>query len=91
MSAAIFYALSKAEQALVRDVALRSVTVMRAAWDARVDAARTAAIAAGVQVNTVDHTAFRTAAAPFLQRYLADPETARLHAMIRAQSHKEIL
>ena len=91
MSAAIFYALSKAEQALIRDVALRSVTVMRAAWDVRVDAARTAAIAAGVQVNTVDHTAFRAAAAPFLQRYLADPETARLHAMIRAQSHKETL
>ena len=62
---------------------------MRTAWDARVEQARSAAISAGVLVNAVDHTAFRAAAAPFLQRYLADPETARLHALIRAESKSQ--
>lgn len=84
MSARLFHRLGAAQQQLVRDVARRSVSVMRQAWDERVAQARDAVLAHGVESNEVDHDAFRAAAAPVLEKYLADPAMARLHADIRA-------
>jgi tripartite ATP-independent transporter DctP family solute receptor len=86
LSAKVDARLAPGDRELLRDLALRSVPVMRALWDARVDAARTAAIAGGVLVNDVDHDAFRAAAAPLLQQQLADPAIAALHRSIRALS-----
>lgn len=86
MSAAVLAQLSADDQLLLRTLARQSVAVMRPLWDARVDLARTAAIAGGVKVNDVDHAAFRAAAAPMRDRYLADLELRPLYDAIRASA-----
>jgi tripartite ATP-independent transporter DctP family solute receptor len=86
LSAHAFDALSPSDRELVRDVARRSVAVMREAWDTRVEQARTAAIAGGVAVNEVDHGAFRAAAKPVLDHVLADAMLGDLYARFRALS-----
>ena len=86
LSAHAYAALAPGDQELVRDVALRSVPVMREAWDARVEQARAAATSAGVWVNEVDHDAFRAAAKPVLDHFLADPTLAGSYASFRALS-----
>jgi tripartite ATP-independent transporter DctP family solute receptor len=67
----------------LRAAARRSVTLMRARWDEAVAAAERAVATSGVAVNAVDKDAFRRAAAPVLERYLENPELARLHTMLR--------
>lgn len=84
MSARVFHELSAAQQQMIRELARRSVAVMREAWDARVAQARTTVLAAGVLSNEVDHAAFKQAATPVLQRYLTDASLQRLHDAIRA-------
>ena len=76
-------ALPAEQLEFVRAAARRSVTLMRERWDATVAAAERAVATRGVAVNDVDKDAFRRAAAPVLERYLADPELERLHAALR--------
>ena len=86
LSAHAYAALAADDQELVRDVAERSVAVMREAWDARVEQARAASVAGGVRVNDVDHDAFRAAAKPVLDHFLADATLADSYARFRALS-----
>ena len=84
MSRRAFDALAPGERELVREAARESVGVMRSLWDRSVTEADAAVRAAGVAINDVDLGAFRQAARPELDRYLREPELARLHAAIRA-------
>ncbi len=86
LSAQLWDALGADDRALVRDVARRSVPKMREWWDARVAQARSAAIGGGVNVNEVDHAAFRSAAEPVLKHYLEDPQLNDLYRQFRAES-----
>lgn len=76
--------LSKADQALVRDVARRSVPFMRTLWDEREAEARATVIAAGTQVAEVDKLAFAATVRPVLDKYLAEPRLRALHERIAA-------
>jgi len=76
--------LSAADQALVRDVARRSVPVMRTLWDEREATARATVIAAGVQVAEVDRDAFAATVRPVLDKYLSEPRLRALHERIAA-------
>jgi len=84
MSKTSFDALTPADRELVRDVARRSVQVMRADWDTREAAARSAVIAAGVQVSEVDKAAFAATTRPVLDKYLTEPRLRALHERIAA-------
>ena len=83
MSRRSFEALSPDDRDRVLDLARRSVTVMREAWDSSERAAREAVQAHGVQFVDSDLAAFRAAAQPLLRDYLRDPALAALHARIR--------
>lgn len=61
MSAMRYEALSAADKDLVRDVASRSVAVMRTAWTALVDKARDKALALGASISETDRAAFARA------------------------------
>jgi tripartite ATP-independent transporter DctP family solute receptor len=86
LSAQAYNALRPSDRELVRDVARRSVPLMRQWWDERVEQARSAAIVGGVLVNEVDSAAFRVAATPLVERYLARDEVRELYRQIRAES-----
>jgi TRAP-type C4-dicarboxylate transport system substrate-binding protein len=57
---------------------------MRALWDKMEAESRATVLAAGVKANDVDVPAFRKAAAPIHERYLADREQRDLFDGIRA-------
>lgn len=76
--------LAAGDRDLVRDVARRSVQVMREGWDRREAEARAATVAAGVRVNAVDRDAFAAATRPVLDRYLTTPALRRLYEQIVA-------
>ena len=76
--------LSATDQELVRDVARRSVPIMRALWDEREAAARATVIGAGTQVAEVDKAAFAATVRPVLDKYLAEPRLRALHERIAA-------
>ncbi|HRJ63859.1 TRAP transporter substrate-binding protein [Brevundimonas sp. UBA2416] len=84
MSKDSFDALTPADQELIRDVARRSVQVMRVDWDRSEADARAAVIAAGVQVAEVDKEAFAATVRPVLDKYLAEPRLRALHERIAA-------
>ncbi|MDP3802967.1 TRAP transporter substrate-binding protein [Brevundimonas sp.] len=84
MSKASFDALTPADRELVRDVARRSVQVMRVDWDRREAEARATVVAAGVQVAEVDKVAFAATVRPVLDKYLAEPRLRALHERIAA-------
>ena len=84
MSKASLERLSATDQDLVRDVARRSVPVMRALWDEREATARATVIAAGTQVAEVDKAAFAATVRPVLDKYLAEPRLRALHERIAA-------
>lgn len=84
MSKSAFDALTAADRELVRDVARRSVQVMRADWDRREAEARATVIAGGVQVAQVDKAAFAATVRPVLDKYLAEPRLRALHERIAA-------
>jgi tripartite ATP-independent transporter DctP family solute receptor len=84
MSKASLDRLSAADRDLIRDVARRSVAVMRADWDRRESEARTAVIAAGVQVATVDREAFAATVRPVLDKYIQGPRLTGLFDRIAA-------
>jgi tripartite ATP-independent transporter DctP family solute receptor len=58
MSERRYLQLGKADQELVRDLAARSVVVMRAAWRELVEASRTKALALGATIAQTDRAAF---------------------------------
>ncbi len=76
--------LSAADRDLVRDVARRSVVVMRADWDRRESEARAAVVAAGVQVAQVDRDAFAATVRPVLDKYIRGPRLSGLYDRIAA-------
>lgn len=76
--------LAPDDRELLRDLARRSVPVMRELWDQRIDAARSAALANGVKANAADLDAFRAAAGPMVSAQLAAPGMRELHDQIRA-------
>lgn len=84
MSKASLDRLSAGDRDLVRDVARRSVAVMRADWDRREAEARAAVIAAGVQVATVDRDAFAATVRPVLDKYIQGPRLSGLFDRIAA-------
>ena len=84
MSRAALDSRSPADRDLVRDVARRSVAVQRAAWDRRETEARSAVIAAGVQVSQVDKAAFAATVRPVLDKYLSDARLRALYEKIAA-------
>jgi tripartite ATP-independent transporter DctP family solute receptor len=77
-------ALRPGDRDLLIDVARESVKVMRRLWDASEAEARQAVSAAGVAFNDVDGAAFRTAARPLVDDFLADAAIADIHRRIRA-------
>lgn len=86
MSKAAFEALAPADRELVRDVARRSVAVMRSMWDKREAEARAAVLAAGVQVNRPDPAPFADATAPVVKRTVSAPGLARLYGRVQAEA-----
>lgn len=76
--------LTPADRDLVRDVARRSVQVMRQGWDQRTADARAAALASGVQINEVDRDAFAASVRPVKDKHLADTRLRALYERIAA-------
>lgn len=76
--------LTPADRDLVRDVARRSVQVMREGWDRRTADARAAAVASGVRINAVDRAAFVASVQPVKDKHLADPRLRGLYERIAA-------
>ena len=84
MSKASLDRLSAGDRDLVRDVARRSVPIMRTEWDQREATARATVVAAGVQVAEVDKAAFAATVRPVLDKYLIEPRLRALHERIAA-------
>jgi len=74
--------LEPRDRDLVREVAQRSVPIMRAAWETRQAEAREAVVAAGVQAVEVDREAFVAATRPVLDKYLRSPGLRGLYDRI---------
>jgi len=71
--------LTPEDRADVRKAARDSVPFMRTLWDARVEAARTKLLAAGVKVNDIiDSAAFAAAMRPVWDRYVVTADQRRL-------------
>ena len=85
MSKTAFDALGPSDRELLKDVARRSVQVMRQSWDARVAEARRVVLDAGVRINRPDPAPFIAAVAPVVRRYTADPVLGRLYSRIQAE------
>jgi tripartite ATP-independent transporter DctP family solute receptor len=86
MSKKSFDRLSLQDQALMRDLAKQSVSIMRAAWVEAEAASREKALAAGTQVVDVDVTAFKAACAPVVRRRLENEAVAKIYADIKAMA-----
>jgi len=76
--------LEPRDRDLVRELAQRSVPIMRAAWETRQAEARQAVVAAGVQAVEVDREAFVAATRPVLDKYLRSPGLRALYDRISA-------
>jgi tripartite ATP-independent transporter DctP family solute receptor len=83
MSKRVADALPTAQRDFLIAAARRSLPLMRARWDDTVEKSRRAARDAGVAIGTIDKGEFRKAVQPLLDRYLRDPDIARLHDMLR--------
>jgi tripartite ATP-independent transporter DctP family solute receptor len=71
--------LSASDQALTKDVARRSVAVMRGLWQEREEQARAKLMQAGVDVvSDIDQEAFAAAVRPVWRRFLVSPSQRRL-------------
>lgn len=85
MSKASWDKLSDADQTLVAKAAALSVPVMRASWNARVEASRAAVIANGNEiVDEVDKQPFIDAMAPVYEQFVTTPELQDLVDRIQA-------
>jgi tripartite ATP-independent transporter DctP family solute receptor len=83
MSKERFFALSKADQDLIRDAAARSVPVMRENWAKFSEESKAKALAAGVQANDADIPAFRASVEDLLKRETEAPVLASLYNRVR--------
>jgi tripartite ATP-independent transporter DctP family solute receptor len=81
-----FEALRADDQALLRELATRSVGLMRQLWDAGEAEASAALAAAGVRRNPIDTEAFGRALAPLLDDYRRDPTLSPLITRIRSEA-----
>lgn len=86
MSKAIHDQLAPADRELIRDLARRSVQVMRQGWDRRVAEARAEVVKAGVQINRPNIEAFVAVTKPVRDRHLGEPRLAALHRRIEAEA-----
>jgi TRAP-type C4-dicarboxylate transport system substrate-binding protein len=84
LSKRTYDALSPGDREIVVEAARASVPYMRGLWDKMEAASRAHVLAAGIKANEVNIPAFRKAAAPSHDRYLADPTLRRLFDNIRA-------
>ena len=84
MSRRTFDALSADDRELVLQTARDSVPYMRGLWDKMEEEARQTVLQAGVQFNEVDRAAFRKAAAPVLEKYVARDDLRELYDLVRA-------
>jgi tripartite ATP-independent transporter DctP family solute receptor len=86
MSRTAYERLAPKDRDLVREAAAASVPYARGLWDSSENQAREAIIAGGVKVNAVDRDAMRSATAAITERYLREPQLARLYKYIRASA-----
>ena len=84
ISKASMDSLTPGDRDLVRDVARRSVPLMRVEWDRREAEARAAVIEAGTHVNEVDTEAFARAVQPVNAKYTRGAGLAALYEQITA-------
>jgi tripartite ATP-independent transporter DctP family solute receptor len=84
MSKQSYDLLSKQDQVLIRELAQKSVAVMRTAWVKTEGEARQKAIVAGTQVVEVNRAAFRDACAQVTAKRLENSDVARIHKAVRA-------
>lgn len=78
-----FDSLSPADRELLLETARASVGVMRQKWDESEGRARAAVLDYGIQTNEVDMPAFRKAAQPLRDEYLAKAEIQTIYRRIR--------
>jgi tripartite ATP-independent transporter DctP family solute receptor len=79
-----YEALATRDREIVVEAARASVPYMRTLWDQMEAESRALVLASGVKANDVDMAAFRKAAAPIHERYLADHASRDLFDGIRA-------
>jgi TRAP-type C4-dicarboxylate transport system substrate-binding protein len=84
LSKRTYDALSPRDREVVVEAARESVPYMRGLWDKMEADSRAHVLAAGVKANDVNIPAFRKAAAPIHERYLADRTLRDLFDDIRA-------
>lgn len=84
ISRATLSRLEPRDRDIVRDVAQRSVPIMRTAWEERQAEARASVIAAGVEAVEVDREAFAATTRPVIQKYLGSGELRGLYDRIVA-------
>jgi tripartite ATP-independent transporter DctP family solute receptor len=83
MSKRVADALPPAQRDFLVAAARRSLPLMRAQWDERVERSRRAARDSGAALGAVDKSEFRKAVQPLLDRYLRDQEIRRLYESLR--------
>jgi TRAP-type C4-dicarboxylate transport system substrate-binding protein len=83
MSKRVADALPPRQREFLLAAARGSLPLMRARWDELVERAHRTVVDAGVTVAAIDRPAFRKAVQPLLDRYLRDPQIARLNDMLR--------
>src|SRR5262245_52870110 len=84
LSRRTYEALSPRDREIVMEAARASVPYMRTLWDQMEAESQAAVLAAGVKANDVDLPAFRKAAVPVHERFLADRALRELFDGIRA-------
>jgi tripartite ATP-independent transporter DctP family solute receptor len=84
LSKRTYDALTPADREIVLAAARDSVPHMRALWDKMEADSRAHVLASGVRANEVNTQAFHRAAAPLLERYVADKDMGALYRSIRA-------
>ena len=84
LSKRTYDALSPADREIVLAAARDSVPHMRVLWDKMEADSRAHVLASGVRANEVNTQAFHRAAAPLLERYIADKDMSALYRSIRA-------
>jgi tripartite ATP-independent transporter DctP family solute receptor len=84
MSRRTYDALTPQDREIVLETARASVPYMRTLWDKMEADSKAFVLASGVQSNEVDSRAFRLAAAPLHERYLADNSLRALFDSVRA-------
>lgn len=76
--------LPQSHQDAIRQAAKDSVPVMRALWDKREQEAETRLLAAGIQANKVDQSAFTAPMEPLWDRFMNTPFLQQLMAQVQA-------